>query len=899
MKNSLLLPLFLLLLLLPGRILTQDNTKSAEASKYPRQLPTFNIFNVDTLTISAKVTAYDQYEISIDNTKDQNEAKTWSLKPFTLESFKKTFEKYIMEAEPKAKDTGVEEGEIKRLFYILKSSDITIAELEEKPEAGKLCFNKDVSVRKFNLTKFTSAKKRAKLKLKSLQIDKATTDQIGGKSSKKYYQIGTEVLVRSAAIERLVRMESVNEERTRQDSFVAATKSLDSIKALYLQTKNRIAAVNQEIKAESDNKTSYQKELAAKRKEIADLDRKINAIASDIVVWSEVIGAEAEEVEKILEAEKLSDYEDKVRGFEKQIKDAWSLKANEINVKNNDIAVLQNSVANYQAQIEALDTRLEIPEVNASQDSIRNIRVNKAKIEESKNDTELKIEDDQRTLEGLQQNKEDLTKLRDSLKKHNDLRILKLPKLNRELRARKGTITRSENKIKKIRKDSLEDLLNPLLKGQEGALILANKRSILAQNNLMTTDFEVESIQIEFNKGFIENILVLGDVIYTAPTQDIQKILDSNYQTSKKKVKFENLSPIGFSRKIDFNDAKDRVLYTRGGPGAQYQINLEDILTIYVQNHEVNRRDFSPTNVTEHYKRVDESNCLTLFKEATYKIIEATIYTDFVGLDESEPNGLVQTEVTKNIPLITSRSVWQKFPTWLHRRITGGKGVEAWNAGFLAHFEPFLTLSKIEEDERTLNLLTRDKFINQIYTPVKFASTLSLKQFQNFETGFDLNMFLLDVPSFKSTFFLDLGIRYGRTAIVDSVRVFDGINVQNNGLTNDFGVNTFEVSSEATWNIKSDERYEFYLTWRHNWFYLRDTRFEQVANAEAFATNETNTDRFEQYNTIQLLAKFRTSKNAPGKLFFRYRHHWQQDFWRTGFHQAQVGYSFYLLGRYK
>lgn len=53
------------------------------------------------------------------------------------------------------------------------------------------------------------------------------------------------------------------------------------------------------------------------------------------------------------------------------------------------------------------------------------------------------------------------------------------------------------------------------------------------------------------------------------------------------------------------------------------------------------------------------------------------------------------------------------------------------------------------------------------------------------------------------------------------------------------------------------------------------------------------------YFTNQMQIFFKPSEDNRGQLFFRYRYHWQFGDQKLGFHQAQVGYSFYLLGRNK
>ncbi len=415
------------------------------------------------------------------------------------------------------------------------------------------------------------------------------------------------------------------------------------------------------------------------------------------------------------------------------------------------------------------------------------------------------------------------------------------------------------------------------------------------EDRQMFKAFKVDSIVMEINEGFIENILMIGKVKeYADKYGHIKMGKDGKAIPFSRTLKFGNSSPIGFSRKLDFDVIKGKKLYTRGGERTQYQTSLEDVLSIYIQEHEVGRRDYSPANqkVVLKKKAIEQSSlCLGLKKEATYQLFEAKIFSDFVGLDETEPNGLIQTEISKRINLRTSRSPFRPFA------VRGLK--DEWNFGFLAFFEPALVLSKVERNNKFLTLDNKDRFVNNQYTPIKFASTLDLKRFENFSAGATANLFLIDIPNIKSTFFANWGFRYGRTGIQDSIRTASNGTVQvNQEGINNFGVNTFDHSSEIIWSIYADERYGFSMSWQHHWFYLRDNRFEQVANTTFFEDQLINTTRASrQFNTIRFITTLEQTANNRGRLFFRYTYNWQQGFWRTGFHQAQVGYSFYLLGR--
>ena len=406
--------------------------------------------------------------------------------------------------------------------------------------------------------------------------------------------------------------------------------------------------------------------------------------------------------------------------------------------------------------------------------------------------------------------------------------------------------------------------------------------------------YKVNQVEIEFNAGFIENVLVTGEVndkvrYYLTPDQWV----DSALVNSRAFVKFENRYPIGFSRKRDYENLNQKSLFTIERNTPAYRLRLENLIRAYVQQHAVNRRDFSPadtllkvtfdTPVTSQYIH-------PLYKDATYRLFEARIFSDFVGLNQNNPNGLIQTEIDKNIALITSR-----FPRKVFK-------YEMWNFGFLSSITPTLTLSKIEDNNRQIPILYRDEVINGVYSPTRYASTLELKRHENFSVGFDVNLVLLDIPTFKSTFFLDYGFRYGRVAVIDSLRDYDFTTQEAtpNKQVREYGVNTMQFYPRINWLIKTDERYSFNFSGSVNWYFLRSNEFEQVANEEVFADSQQDGGATRRvFANVSMLATLKPSPQSKGKLFFRYQYNWQWNYANTGFHQAQVGYSFYLLSNRK
>ena len=411
-------------------------------------------------------------------------------------------------------------------------------------------------------------------------------------------------------------------------------------------------------------------------------------------------------------------------------------------------------------------------------------------------------------------------------------------------------------------------------------------KEILPSLSLKTSfDFNITYVEIEFNEGFIENILVVGEVktlnferfyderllLDVIDTEDVDATL-GEFGMLKKQIKFENRYPLGFSRKSDY-ESLGIVEITSNGKNEEdrYMLALNDLLTIYLPKHEIGRRDFSPENRIIRYDPLQGDDCITLYKEETSKLFEARVFSDFVGLDGKEPNGLLQTEISKRLNLITSRPF--------------GKGISFWsNLGIFSWLEPTVTLSKIENNNKILLL---DKIVpNDTFGRARYyATTLDVRRHESLSVGARLNMFYYDLPSLKSTLSANGSIYYGRTPIqIDS---------------NETGINTFTFCPELICDIRADERWGLSLSYRWNFMKTMSREIVQISDLLDVNNELVEGIKNKQYNTAQFQVFFQPSEDNRGRLFFRYRYHWQYGDQNLGFHQAQVGYSFYLLGRNK
>ena len=437
-----------------------------------------------------------------------------------------------------------------------------------------------------------------------------------------------------------------------------------------------------------------------------------------------------------------------------------------------------------------------------------------------------------------------------------------------------ASITYNQKKVR----ESLDSIRLVLLKGINDEY----------KRNRFEQAINVKSIQIEITDGFIENMQVVGQVgnqfKYLNEKLELRDTIVDRDGIGE--IKLGNKHPFGFSRKVDYANLEFKYLYIinddRKNPS--FKLYIRDLLTAktYVEELANYRRDYSPQDTVIKYRPGQSDNHYVLKKDPTYRLFEGRIYTDLVGLDRTSPNGLVQVQVDKKINLITRRNALGKS--------------EWCNAGFFGYITPAITFSKIEQSNKDL-LLNRIDTVEGKYAPVKYASTLDLKRHENFSTGFDLNLGIFDIPTAKSTFQLDFGLRYGRVAIVDSTAAI--INGSMKKVGSNFGVNTFRIYPRVGWLIRTDERYSLYFEGGFNWYWLRDESFVQVANNDVFRSTMNagghDTNKYLNFLFEATLNTGVSKKANKGKLFFRYQYNQQYGYFNTGFSQAQFGYSFYLL----
>jgi len=456
--------------------------------------------------------------------------------------------------------------------------------------------------------------------------------------------------------------------------------------------------------------------------------------------------------------------------------------------------------------------------------------------------------------------------------------IKDIERLNMEKSKKESNLSnlKNENTITITNSQEKQNILDSLVKEYNKKL-----------EELVKPNFKIEMAEIEFNNGFIENIRVKGKInpIYSLKNDDPNKdkILSPT-------LYFENLYPIGFSRESDYDYLYKTFLFANStiktvfnrNESVNYKLRLSDAIT-YDYKHEVNRRDYSPKNEIIKYDTTSIENPKVLHKLETAKLFELKVYSDFMGFNESSPNGLIQSELEKEIPILTRR-----YPL-----------IYAWrsNWGFLSYVVPNLVISKIEDQNKHLPISYYPLTVGNTSIPIKYASTLDLFKYESFNTGIDINFFTYDILNAKSAIHINGGLKYGITPIIDSTRSFSNEIVTKTGFATTDNINSFRIYPKVAIIIQPEERYSMTLSFTHNWYWARTNSFMQVGNTEKFQNSGEQQQKSNQFNTGELSANFNVNENNnnSGKLFFRYRFNWQQGYWNTGFSQIQFGYSFFLI----
>jgi hypothetical protein len=419
-----------------------------------------------------------------------------------------------------------------------------------------------------------------------------------------------------------------------------------------------------------------------------------------------------------------------------------------------------------------------------------------------------------------------------------------------------------------------------------GALQVANKLTIytgIKDSNgkpFTLKDCTVQEVHVEMNSGYIETIYTIVSVHGVPRTYiNIFGIGFTSFENFAKlsQVNLYELHKKPFPKKEDTDSTKPTYTY----------IKLSELLK-YNPELEVDRRDYSPKDTAF---TLNGGQNIILYKQETTKLFEAHIFSDFIGLQENQPNGLIQTEVAKRINV---NSIQWKSPRvfyWLFKSF-----------GITQYIAPVVTFSKIEAHNKRLMLGDLDSIrfnpgsndtssLNKACH--RYVTPLDLFQHQSFSAGADWNVLYFSNHSLKYNVYIGFGTYLGITPVTDSLTSVSQNTVSKTGAVNEYSVNTLQLKPECRLVFLPEERFNFSIAYQLLFIKPFSPNIQLLTfdkdDPTKFKTTGNN-----WLNSYELLLTFNTS--AISKLFGRLRFNSELHNYNNNFAQIQVGYSTYILG---
>lgn len=297
----------------------------------------------------------------------------------------------------------------------------------------------------------------------------------------------------------------------------------------------------------------------------------------------------------------------------------------------------------------------------------------------------------------------------------------------------------------------------------------------------------------------------------------------------------------------------------------QVYFNLGELLRydIILSNY---REDYSPEDIVVSLSM--QQNVVELKKKLRSKILSVKTFTDFNGVNSEQPNGLIQLEGNLGVNLFTQRS----------QRLFGIHTNKMYH-GFVTKVELIGHLSKIEENNKYLNLTSKDG--------VDLSSNNGSKQFKieplrllNFRSnGIDLNtnLYKLNMTSIMSNFQINGRFGIFRTAVSDSLTVNDNNWVSTNNRF-DHSVSSAHYTLEFILQFMPEDRYGFMVSGSQMWV-------KSLSHLIMFDDQLGN-----KINVISLEGHLNLNRESTTKLFFRWRFNYLASESKVNFNQVQLGY---------
>lgn len=370
--------------------------------------------------------------------------------------------------------------------------------------------------------------------------------------------------------------------------------------------------------------------------------------------------------------------------------------------------------------------------------------------------------------------------------------------------------------------------------------------------------FHIKEVEVKFEYGQLAGIAAKGyfkergDTVFT----------------------FHNRLPISYSTKFDVSFDYHVIgsirLYCKDRWLDGYYIRVDELLY----------NDYKMDNYTDNYSPIDTVLVLrplepgkVIFRERLMDIFQARVYTDFVGYDDNNPNGLVQVEISKRINMKT-------------KVIKERDNINS-NEWF-RYIIPLVAFNKIEKNNKYLDISLALNLGNTV-------TAIDLIKYTNFKAGAQQNIYKYGIPEFHSSFTWDVGLHVLRTGIMQSGETRD-TTIYPSGDTTFFMSSRTDLSHVLSlgfapvmlsWNLYPHSHYHL--------SFLYKMQFIQELSSDLSITDKKNGGKW--VHQLGLFGGIRTGAAGNGEIFTRITLDMQVNSWDYNFLQGQIGYSFKILSK--
>ncbi|MEO1807925.1 MAG: hypothetical protein AAFU33_24145, partial [Bacteroidota bacterium] len=345
---------------------------------------------------------------------------------------------------------------------------------------------------------------------------------------------------------------------------------------------------------------------------------------------------------------------------------------------------------------------------------------------------------------------------------------------------------------------------------------------------------------------------------------------------------FQNQHPISYSTRRDVTASsskktpKTRALYELDN---EHFIDLDELLTndaVFYNKTE----NYSPRNSVKVI--TDFNKPIPIYKEFARELLKAKIFSDFVGFDETNPNGLVQTEISKKLFLNTTA-----IPAFSNSLFTG----------YLNYIEPKLVISKIEEQNKFLDLSFAPipAQTTGLDSTVFYVSSVDIMNYSNLQVGAQLSVAYFSIPKFHTRLELGIGGFINQSGFSNTLFEIDTLSNTTIRTENEFNGNSVIYYPEARLQFNPDPRFGFQFAYRPTFVTLLSSDVLQVDNEPRYLSSDGMINDRLYTHFFQLFAFIEVNKDGNGEFFFRSNFSMSSADRNNNFLQVQLGYAFNIF----